>query len=87
MPKDQMHKFVQAKQKESVQKKHPKLEHALTFKVGEPVPESGYYVCVPCGYKKYYKKGESFTSCMGCMAELPEEFAPGLELWEKVEGR
>lgn len=59
-----------------------------TYNKGGEVPEEGTYVCVPCGYHHHYKSGEKFGECLSCLAgseEGPEEFAEGLELWEKLE--
>ena len=55
-----------------------------TFNTGSRVEEDGFYVCVPCGYKKYLKKGEQFPRCMKCLKEEEREFLTGMELWEKV---
>ena len=58
-----------------------------TFNKGEHVPESGEYVCAPCGFKRQYSKGEAFAECTSCFSGTPdghEDFADGLELWEKV---
>lgn len=58
------------------------------FDKGEIVPNSGEYVCSPCGYHHAFHKGEQFTECISCMAGTPdghEEFAEGLELWEKAQ--
>ncbi len=58
------------------------------FNKGDAVPEDGEYVCSPCGYHHTYHQGEQFTECISCMAgssEGDEEYAEGLELWEKPE--
>tara|TARA_B100001971_G_C18168763_1_gene525817 strand:- start:563 stop:769 length:207 start_codon:yes stop_codon:yes gene_type:complete len=54
-----------------------------TFKVGKSVEQDGYYVCVPCGYKKYLKVGDTFPNCIKCMKKERELFKRGLELWER----
>lgn len=57
------------------------------FDKGEAVPAEGEYVCSPCGYHHTFRKGEHFTECISCMAGTPdghEDFAEGLELWEKA---
>ena len=56
----------------------------LTFRTGMKVTEEGWYVCVPCGYKKFLKKGVNFPRCINCFGQEKKEFAQGLELWEKV---
>ena len=56
-----------------------------TFKTGSLVKMEGWYVCVPCGYKKYLKIGEYFPRCMKCLKEEEREFFTGMELWEKVD--
>lgn len=58
-----------------------------TFNKGEKVPQNGEYVCAPCGFKKHFKEGERFPECTSCLAGSEggsEEFAEGLELWERV---
>ena len=56
------------------------------FKIGDAVPQSGNYVCVPCGYVQYFAVGEAFTTCQACFAgtELgPEGFQdPETEFWQ-----
>ncbi len=59
------------------------------FSVGEKVPFSGRYVCVPCGYTQYFEKGDMFTICEVCLAGTPDgptgyESADS-EFWEYVE--
>lgn len=39
----------------------------IFYKIGERVKIKGLYVCVPCGYKKLFKKGDRFTACTNCM--------------------
>ena len=56
-----------------------------TFKVDSIVPEDGYYICVPCGNKKYLKEGERFASCLTCLPRKDRRlFRRGFELWEKI---
>ena len=57
----------------------------LTFQTGMKVTEEGWYVCVPCGYKKFFKKGMRFPRCIKCFGQAKKEFTQGLELWEKIE--
>ncbi len=61
-------------------------EDKLTYNKGDVVKDNGNYVCVPCGYNRYFRQGEQFTECMSCLSGTTnghEEFAAGLELWEK----
>lgn len=56
------------------------------FNKGEAVKEEGNYVCVPCGFHKHFAPGETFGECTSCLsgtADGHEEFAEGLEMWEK----
>ncbi|MBU0964372.1 hypothetical protein KKC06_05025 [Patescibacteria group bacterium] len=62
-------------------------EENKTHSKGEAVPEAGIYVCVPCGFKKEYQEDEKFGECTSCLAgtsEGSDEYAEGLELWEKL---
>lgn len=54
-----------------------------TYKVGQIAEESGYYICVPCGYKRRFVAGERFTSCLKCFGK-GQRLKKGLELWEKI---
>ncbi len=54
------------------------------YKVGEKVPESGFYICIPCGSKKYLKAGKYFKSCLKCFGKERRLFKKGLELWERI---
>lgn len=58
--------------------------HEDAYKVGSEVPESGFYVCVPCGNKKYLKAGAHFGSCLMCFGKERKLFRKGLELWERI---
>lgn len=60
-----------------------KNSDGLIYKVGVVVPEDGYYVCAPCGNKKFFKAGMRFTSCLKCLGKERRLFRKGLELWEK----
>lgn len=40
----------------------------LLGKKGEVVPASGQYVCIPCGYIRYFEAGARFTECLACLA-------------------
>lgn len=52
------------------------------YKVGMTVKEDGYYVCTPCGYRRYFVSGMRFPSCLRCMRKM---FKRGLELWERIQ--
>ena len=54
----------------------------VTYEVGSIVKETGHYICVPCGYKRYLEKGQKFPDCLKCMGK--RLFKKGLETWEKV---
>jgi len=41
-------------------------EKRAAFSTGSIVRISGYYVCVPCGYKKFLRKDNLFPKCSSC---------------------
>lgn len=56
------------------------------FNKGDTVPEDADYICVPCGYKRELKAGETFGECTSCLAGTDEgekEYMEGTSLWEK----
>ncbi len=53
------------------------------FAIGELVPVSGLYVCVPCGYTKQFTAGELFPTCDACLAGT--EYGPEGYQEEEVE--
>lgn len=65
-----------------------------TYRVGERVAVSGWYVCVPCGYREHLKEGDIFPPCINCMRvsrpvseiELNAATAAGTEVDEFDEG-
>lgn len=62
-------------------------EQKKTYNRGDAVEKEGRYVCVPCGFRRHFQQGETFTECISCLggtSDGPEEFAEGLELWEKI---
>lgn len=64
------------------------MEDKKAFNKDEPVPEPGEYVCVPCGYHKVYQSGDKFSECISCLSgtnDGEDEFAEGLEMWEKAQ--
>lgn len=38
------------------------------YKIDDVVPQSGQYLCVPCGYVQYFNEGNLFTTCDACLA-------------------
>ena len=38
------------------------------YGIGEAVPTSGLYVCLPCGYVQHFAAGETFATCPACLA-------------------
>lgn len=63
------------------------MEDQTTYSKGETVKSDGDYVCVPCGFNRHFREGEQFTECMSCLAGTKhgdDEYAEGLELWEKA---
>jgi hypothetical protein len=42
------------------------------YKIGDIVPGSGVYLCVPCGYTQYFSAGDNFTTCLVCLAGTPD---------------
>lgn len=58
------------------------------FAIGDEVPQTGLYVCVPCGYTQQFIAGDKFTTCEACLAGTengPEGFTdPAAEFWQLV---
>lgn len=57
------------------------------YTVGDIVPADGEYACVPCGYKKIYKEGESFLECISCLEKFKDVDMDDVSdegAWEKV---
>jgi hypothetical protein len=56
------------------------------YKIGDPVPTSGMYLCVPCGYVQPFNAGDLFTTCEACLAgtaDGPQDFQePEAEFWQ-----
>lgn len=61
----------------------------LLYKIGDVVPESGTYVCVPCGYVQPFTAGDRFTTCEACLAGTeygPEGFQEeAAEFWQLID--
>lgn len=55
-------------------------------RIGETVPESGLYLCVPCGYMQRFEAGALFTTCEACYAGTdigPAGYTePDAEFWQ-----
>lgn len=61
-----------------------------TFDVRSKVPKSGIYVCVPCGRKQEFKKGECFPLCFSCLEGKKyngDNYMKGLGLWELLKAK
>lgn len=75
--------------KNTAHSRHKEQRSGVTsFKVGSAIKESGNYVCIPCGYKKFLQKGEVFPECFSCVKKVKYEndsFFKGLEMWELVD--
>lgn len=58
------------------------------FKKGDIVPTGGVYLCVPCGYTQYFKRGANFTECVACLAGTdlgPEGYRENeQEFWQLI---
>lgn len=54
-----------------------------TYAVGNTVGESGFYVCTPCGYRRYLARGTRFPSCLQCFPS-GQWYQRGLERWERI---
>jgi len=64
------------------------MNDKATYNKDDSVPEEGEYICVPCGYQKHFKPGDSFPECTSCLSGTEnghDDYVEGLELWEKVQ--
>lgn len=61
-----------------------KVNQSVLFEVGEEASQDGYYICVPCGNKRFFKKGQKFPSCLNCLSEDKTTSSKNPGLWEKV---
>ncbi|MFA6524850.1 MAG: hypothetical protein WCT33_01110 [Patescibacteria group bacterium] len=57
------------------------------YYAGDKAPETGEYLCMPCGYKSKLEKGEKFPECVSCL--IPQKKVDIDEVaddatWEKV---
>lgn len=53
------------------------------YAIGNTVPLSGMYICVPCGYVQQFQAGDLFTTCDACLAGT--EYGPEAYQSEEVE--
>lgn len=66
----------------------PVAAPARLHKIGDIVPISGLYVCVPCGYTQTFEAGGLFTTCEACLAGT--EYGPEgyqneeVEFWQYI---
>lgn len=58
------------------------------YAIGDVIPETGLYVCVPCGYVQQFIAGEVFPTCDACLAGTengPEEYREEeAEFWQLI---
>ena len=58
------------------------------YKIGDIVPATGQYVCVPCGFVTDFTEGTAFTTCEACYAGTsigPAGYEdPAAEFWQFV---
>ena len=58
------------------------------FNIGDAVPQTGWYLCIPCGYMQEFTEGDQFTPCDACQAGTslgPDGFQEDEEdFWELV---
>lgn len=47
----------------------PHKPHPEPYHVGDVVPEEGKYVCVPCGFRRKLKAGQTFSECVSCLKD------------------
>lgn len=66
----------------------PAIWLSQLYKIGNAVPQSGMYVCVPCGYIQNFEAGSAFTTCDACFAGTdigPEGYKePEVEFWQYI---
>lgn len=58
------------------------------YKVGDQVPERGWYLCVPCGFADEFNAGDTFPVCKVCLAgteEGPEGYTEAhVDYWQRI---
>ncbi len=56
------------------------------YAIGDRVPVSGVYVCVPCGFVQRFHEGNLFTECLMCLAGTnrgPYGYSePEIDFWQ-----
>ena len=58
-----------------------------TFDVGSKVLRNGTYICVPCGYRSEFSRGDTFPQCFGCLKGKKyegDDYIKDLGLWELI---
>jgi len=58
------------------------------FDVGRTVPQTGRYICVPCGYTRHLQKGTIFPQCFSCIEGKKyngDIYFKDLGLWELLQ--
>ncbi|MBT4850127.1 hypothetical protein HON36_04735 [Candidatus Parcubacteria bacterium] len=63
------------------------IDLEISYNVGDIVPTDGEYACVPCGYKKTYRAGETFLECISCLDKFKDVDTEAITdegTWEKV---
>lgn len=57
------------------------------YRIGDRVPESGVYACVPCGFVQEFREGDLFVECLMCLAGTdrgPDGFSEQeIEFWQR----
>ncbi|MBD3251333.1 hypothetical protein GF380_02645 [Candidatus Uhrbacteria bacterium] len=65
------------------------MEKVKRYNVGDMVPFTGAYLCIPCGYVQVFEQGEAFVPCDACQAGTslgPEGFQDHEEdFWERMQ--
>lgn len=65
------------------------MDPELLFKIGDVIPKTGQYLCVPCGFVQFFTEGALFTTCEACFAGTsngPDSFTDAEdEFWQFVD--
>lgn len=43
------------------------MQKRQIWRIGDLVPEGGFYVCTNCGNRQYFEKDDEFTDCDSCL--------------------
>ncbi|MCR4306894.1 MAG: hypothetical protein NUV42_02890 [Candidatus Yonathbacteria bacterium] len=58
------------------------------YATGDVAPESGWYLCVPCGFADEFTSGEMFPVCKVCLAgteEGPDGYTDAhVDYWQRI---